>query len=91
MEAIEKQKIQEEDKKKQVYRLQFERKKEIFKALVEDDENFWLELEESIKADNMIKNYYDFEKDIFKNMQKPMIAGALMAIAVKLRQDVFEQ
>jgi plasmid replication initiation protein len=91
VEAIEKQKLQEEDKKKQAFRLQFERKKEIFKALVEDDETFWLELEESIKADNMIKNYYDFEKDIFENMQKPMIAGALMAIAVKLRPDVFQQ
>jgi plasmid replication initiation protein len=91
VEAIEKQKLQEEDKKKQAFRLQFERKKEIFKALIEEDETFWLELEESIKADNMIKNYYDFEKDIFKNMQKPMIAGALMAIAVKLRPDVFQQ
>jgi plasmid replication initiation protein len=90
-EAIEKQKLQEEDKKKQVFRMQFERKKEIFKVLIEGDETFWLELEESIKADNMIKNYYDFEKDIFENMQKPMIAGALMAIAVKLRPDVFQQ
>jgi plasmid replication initiation protein len=89
VEAIEKQKLQEEDKKKQAFRLQFERKKEVFKVLIEEDETFWLELEESIKADNMIKNYYDFEKDIFENMQKPMIAGALMAIAVKLRPDVF--
>jgi plasmid replication initiation protein len=89
--ALEKQKLQEEDKKKQVFRLQFERKKEIFKALIEEDETFWLELEESIKADNMIKNFYDFEKNIFDNMQKPMIAGALVAIAGKLRPEVFKQ
>ncbi len=67
----------------------FERQKAIFERLIEADDTFWLELEETIKADNMIKNLYDFNKDVFENMQTPMIAGALMSIAVKLRKQAF--
>jgi plasmid replication initiation protein len=67
----------------------FEKQTAIFEKLIEEDDTFWLELEETIKADNMIKHQYDFNKDVFENMQKPMIAGALMSIAVKLRTQAF--
>ena len=43
-----------------------------------------------IKENNMMKNNYDFEKSILDNMQKPMIAGIVMGMAVKLRQKDFE-
>jgi hypothetical protein len=77
------------DKKKLDAKARFEKQKAIFEQLIEDDDTFWLELEEKVKADNLIKNHYDFDKDIFENMQQPMISGALMAIAVKLRGDAF--
>jgi plasmid replication initiation protein len=89
IEAIQKMEQDAEDKKKQAIKAQFDKQKRIFERLIEEDDTFWLAMEESIKADNMIKNQYDFDKDIFENMQKPMIAGALMAIAVKLRGEVF--
>lgn len=74
---------------KQENKVTYERQKAIFERLIEEDETFWLELEETIKADNMIKHLYDFNKDVYENMQKPMIAGAVMSIAVKLRTQVF--
>lgn len=74
---------------KQENLITFERQKVLFEQLIEADDTFWLELEETIKADNMIKNLYDFNKDVFENMQTPMIAGALMSIAVKLRKEAF--
>lgn len=74
---------------KQENKTSFERQKAVFERLIEDDDTFWLELEETIKADNMIKHQYDFNKDVYENMQKPMIAGALMSIAVKLRTQAF--
>ncbi|MBL7815754.1 MAG: RepB family plasmid replication initiator protein [Saprospiraceae bacterium] len=77
-------------KKTQENRLTFERQKAIFEKLIEEDDTFWLELEETIKADNMIKNHYDFTIDVYENMQKPMIAGVLMSIAEKLRTSVFK-
>ena len=50
---------------------------------------FGLTYEQCIRENNMIKNNYDFEKDIFENMQKPMIAGVVMGLAVKLRGEEF--
>jgi plasmid replication initiation protein len=67
----------------------FEKQKAIFARLIEEDETFWLELEEIIKRDNLVKYQYDFKKDVYENMQKPIIAGALMSIAVKLRAAAF--
>lgn len=77
------------DRTKQENKISFERQKAIFERLIEEDDTFWLELEETIKADNMIKHQYDFNKDVYENMQKPIIAGALMSIAVKLRTQAF--
>lgn len=77
------------DRIKQENKISFERQKAIFERLIEEDDTFWLELEETIKADNMIKHQYDFNKDVYENMQKPIIAGALMSIAVKLRTQAF--
>lgn len=77
------------DKIKQDNLITFERQKATFERLIEEDDTFWLEMEETIKADNMIKNLYDFNKDVFENMQTPMIAGVLVSIAVKLRTQAF--
>lgn len=90
--AEEKKKIEQEKEelKKQEHKQVFEKKKAIFERLIEDDDTFWTELEESIKTDNMIKNRYDFQKDVFENMQNSMIAGVLIAIATKLRGKEFE-
>lgn len=85
LEQVTAQKIKEENA------ALFEKQKVIFKRLIAEDEIFALELEEAIKADNLIKNQYDFKKDIFENMQKPMIAGTLMSIAVKLRTQAFRK
>ena len=75
---------------KQENQMTFERQKATFERLIDSDDTFWLELEETIKADNLIKNQYDFNKDVFENMQKPMIAGTLISIAVKLRPQAFK-
>jgi plasmid replication initiation protein len=80
---------QQEEKRKQDIKTLFEQRKAIFERLIEEDDTFWLELEESIRADNMIRNHYDHDKTVYDNMQTPMIAGALIAIAAKLRADVF--
>jgi plasmid replication initiation protein len=77
-------------KKQQAHKSQFEKNRAIFDRLIEEDNRFWLELEQSIKSDKMIKNQYNYDKSVFENMQKPMIAGALMAIAVKLRGEAFK-
>ena len=69
----------------------FEKNKAIFEHLMAQDDTFWLELEQSIKSDKMIKNQYNYDKTVFENMQRPMIEGALMAIAVKLRSNAFKQ
>ena len=74
---------------KQENKITFEKQKAVFERLIEEDEIFWLELEEAIRADNLIKNQYDFNKDVFENMHKPMIAGTVMSIAVKLRTQAF--
>ena len=75
---------------KQENKMTYERQKAIFERLIEEDDTFWLELEETIKTDNMIKHLYDSNKDVYENMQKPMIAGAIMSIAVKLRSQAFQ-
>jgi plasmid replication initiation protein len=67
----------------------FEKQKAIFEKLIEEDATFWLELEEHIKTNILVKNQYDFEKDVFENMQKPIIAGTLMSVATKLRPQAF--
>ncbi len=82
---------QQEEKRKQGIKSLFEERKAIFERLIEEDETFWLELEESIRADNMIKNHYNHDKTVYENMQTPMIAGALIAIAAKLRTDSFSK
>lgn len=69
----------------------FEKNKAIFEHLMAQDDTFWFELEQSIKTDKMIKNQYNYDKTVFENMQSPMIEGALMAIAVKLRSTAFRQ
>ena len=69
----------------------FEKNKVIFEHLMAQDDTFWFELEQSIKTDKMIKNQYNYDKTVFENMQSPMIEGALMAIAVKLRSTAFRQ
>ena len=68
----------------------FEKQKTIFEKLIEEDATFWLELEEHIKNNTLVKNHYDFEKDVFENMKKPIVAGTLMSIATKLRHQVFQ-
>ena len=78
-----------EIKKQQDNKSIFEQNKAIFNQLIQQDDAFWLELEQSIKSDKMIKNQYDYNKNVFENMQIPMIEGALMAIAVKLRAEAF--
>ena len=79
-----------EVKKQQDSKSLFEKNKTIFEKLIKEDTDFRLELEQSIKSDKMIKNLYDFDKTIFENMQKPMIEGVLMAIAAKLRNNIFK-
>jgi plasmid replication initiation protein len=69
----------------------FERNKAIFKRLIEEDGTFWTELEQAIKSDKMIKTSYDYERNVFENMKKPMIEGAIMSIALKLRSEEFNQ
>ena len=81
---------QQEEKRLKDNKTLFEKRKAIFENLIEEDETFWLELEESIRADKMIKNHYDYNKSVYENMQTPMIAGALIAIAAKLRASFFE-
>lgn len=88
-EEIQRLKQEALDQIKQNNLMVFERQKATFERLIEEDATFWLEMEETIKADNMIKNLYDFNKDVFENMQTPMIAGVLMSIAVKLRTQAF--
>ena len=78
------------DRRNQDNKKHFEKQKVLFNKLIEEDATFWLELEERIKTDSLIKNNYDFDKDVFENMQKPLVAGTLMAIAVKLRPQVFQ-
>ena len=80
---------QAKDKQKQEKIALFENQKVIFNTLIENDPTFWLELEERIKTDNLIKSRYAFDKDVFENMQIPLVAGTLMAIAVKLRPQAF--
>lgn len=65
---------------KQESKMTYERQKAIFERLIEQDDTFGLELEETIKTDNMIKHLYDFNKDVYENMQKPMIAGGVIPI-----------
>lgn len=81
---------QTKDKIKQDKIALFDKQKTIFNALIEHDPTFWLELEESIKNDSLIKSRYAFDKDVFENMQIPLVAGTLMAIAVKLRPQAFQ-
>ena len=81
---------QAKDKQKQEKIALFENQKAIFNTLIEHDATFWLELEEQIKTDNLIKGRYAFDKDVFENMQIPLVAGTLMAIAVKLRPQAFK-
>jgi plasmid replication initiation protein len=68
----------------------FEKQKAIFEKLIEEDATFWQELEEHLKTNNLIKSHYDFTKDVFENMQKPIIAGTLMSVATKLRPQAFQ-
>ena len=81
---------QTKDKIKQDKIALFDKQKTIFNTLIEHDPTFWLELEESIKTDSLIKSRYAFDKDVFENMQIPLVAGTLMAIAVKLRPQAFQ-
>lgn len=80
-----------DNKKKEESKTLFEKNKAIFEHLMGQDDTFRLELEQSIKTDKMIKNQYNYDKTVFENMQRPMIEGALMAIAVKLRSNAFKQ
>ncbi len=81
---------QTKDKVKQDKIALFEQQKTIFNTLIEQDTTFWLELEERIKNDSLIKSRYAFDKDVFENMQIPLVAGTLMAIAHKLRPQAFK-
>ncbi len=78
-------------KKQQENKTLFEKNKAIFEEFMANDETFWTELEKNIKSDKMIKNQYNYDKSVFENMQSPMIEGALMAIAIKMRSDAFKQ
>ena len=80
-----------DNKKQEESKTLFEKNKAIFEHLMAQDDTFWLELEQSIKSDKMIKNQYNYDKTVFENMQRPMIEGALMAIAVKLRSNAFKK
>ena len=80
-----------DNKKQEESKTLFEKNKAIFEHLMVQDDTFRLELEQSIKTDKMIKNQYNYDKTVFENMQRPMIEGALMAIAVKLRSNAFKQ
>lgn len=79
------EKAQQRQKQKDL----FEQQRAIFEKLIKTDNTFWLDLEPQIRANNVMKSNYDFEKNIFVNMQKPMIAGIVMGIAVKLRAADF--
>ena len=89
-EATKKVEQNEKDKQIQNQKARFEQQRAIFDRLIEEDDAFWTELETSIRDNNMMMNHYDFQKDIFENMQKPMIAGVIMGIATKLRAKDFE-
>ena len=80
-----------DNKKQEESKTLFEKNKAIFEHLMAQDDAFRLELEQSIKTDKMIKNQYNYDKTVFENMQRPMIEGALMAIAIKLRSKAFKQ
>jgi Initiator Replication protein len=67
----------------------FDWQKSIFEQLLEDDDTFWTELEAAIRTDIVLKNNYNFSKSVFENMEIPMIAGSLMAVANKLRRAAF--
>ena len=82
--------VDEKEKQRQKQKDLFEQQRAIFDRLIKTDKTFWLDLEPQIRANNMMKNNYNFEKAIFENMQTPMIAGIVMGIAVKLRAVDFE-
>ena len=80
----------QKEEKQQKQKNLFAQQRAIFDKLIATDAAFHKDLTQLIKENNMMKNNYDFEKSILDNMQKPMIAGIVMGIAVKLRQKDFE-
>jgi plasmid replication initiation protein len=78
-----------ETQRKQANQAHFDHQKAIFERLIEEDATFWTELEARIKTDFLLKDNYDFSKNVFENMQKPMLAGGLMSIATQLRKKAF--
>ena len=82
--------VGQKEEKQQKQKNLFAQQRAIFDKLIATDAAFHKDLTQLIKENNMMKNNYDFEKSILDNMQKPMIAGIVMGIAVKLRQKDFE-
>ena len=82
--------VSQKEEKQQKQKNLFAQQRAIFDKLIATDAAFHKDLAQLIKANNMMKNNYDFEKTILDNMQKPMIAGIVMGMAVKLRQKDFE-
>ena len=82
--------VSQKEEKQQKQKNLFAQQRAIFDKLIATDAAFHKDLAELIKENNMMKNNYDFEKSILDNMQKPMIAGIVMGMAVKLRQKDFE-
>ena len=82
--------VSQKEEKQQKQKNLFAQQRAIFDKLIATDAAFHKDLAQLIKANNMMKNNYDFEKSILDNMQKPMIAGIVMGMAVKLRPKDFE-
>jgi plasmid replication initiation protein len=78
------------EEKKQQQQTRHEKHKAIFNRLITDDAFFSSELLNAIETNNMIKGYYDFEKDLTSNMENPMLAGAILNIALKIRPADFK-
>jgi Initiator Replication protein len=90
LEKLKKAEKLENELKKEQYQKQHEKNISIFARLMKEDDSFLGDLLEGIKGNNLINGYYNFDKSITENMKTPMLAGAIMNIALNIRSSDFK-